>query len=256
MNFFSANPLNRLSWLRPSHTFLNAVIKSPETRWILFNAGDPLTIVDSQSKDYRLVYLATSDVLPLLGPAPFFGQGEREGNLKDHTASSPSESARLHGVPIVFLGLHENDSATATPLLSSDFNDPDSTTQNFKGTPYFALDVAELESAEVDNVLKNSTAGVDAKLGGMRLDWTNSIPSILGYLDHSTAGIFAQARIMVDWNRRNKVGLHFVRFDLSLVQLCSSALPAVHQPTQRGVDGNSLAPRSCPGPTKRAGNPA
>ncbi|KAF9022282.1 hypothetical protein BDZ89DRAFT_1070810 [Hymenopellis radicata] len=36
------SPLNGLSWLRPSHDFLNALVALPQTRWILFNNGAPL----------------------------------------------------------------------------------------------------------------------------------------------------------------------------------------------------------------------
>jgi hypothetical protein len=41
-NFFAGSPLNRLSWLRSSHVFLNALFFSPATRWIVFNGGQPL----------------------------------------------------------------------------------------------------------------------------------------------------------------------------------------------------------------------
>ena len=100
----SENPLNRLSWLRKSHTFINAVVSSPSTRWILFKNGEPLLISDHGTRKLALAYLTTDDVLPLLGSPPFFGQGECEGQI---AGSDESLAAARHlGIPIVFLGLN------------------------------------------------------------------------------------------------------------------------------------------------------
>jgi NAD+ diphosphatase len=185
---FSGNPLNRLSWLRPSHAFLNNTVVSPSTRWIIFKGGDPLvsqSLTDPEKN--TLAYLSTHDVASLLGPEPFFGQAENVGQLASDT-EKVLESARHRGVPIVFLGTQERHADVSLPNLQ------DGTIQ---GTPFFAMDVADVEPERVDAMLQ---AAAGAHPG---LTWVGA-RAILANLEVSTAGVFAQARSMVDWNQRNK----------------------------------------------------
>jgi len=210
---FGGSPLNRLSWLRPSQTFLNAIVAVPSTRWILFNAGQPLMV----SSDDGLVkptpaYLSTNDVRPLLGSEPFFGQGQYVGDLAvekdgehDHPQHSPTEGARHLGVRAVFLGLHENrEEGDNGALPSSDFKDPVAAIEKLKGTPYFSADVSDLNlpPQEIQNILSQTSQGRDRKT----LSWSEP-RSLMSGLDPFTAAVFASARSMADWNIRNKVRL-------------------------------------------------
>jgi NAD+ diphosphatase len=153
-----------------------------------------------QTQKRVLALLTTTDVMPLLSPEPFFGQGEGERQINDSAEHPALESARHRGTPIVFLGLLEPNTATDKVFLSSDFKDPLAANANLNGVPYFTLDVADLEPAKVDSVLRNPQSIKD----GETLVWTD--PKVMiAHLDHSIAGVFAQASMMADWNRRNKV---------------------------------------------------
>jgi NAD+ diphosphatase len=188
------SPLNRLSWLRSSAPFLNAAVDSPTTRWILFNAGQPLIVTSSKT----IAQLPTEHVRLLLGASPYFGQGQHEGELvpadsDDHVL----EAARHRGAPLVFLGLHEpqEDGGHGSGALpTSEFTDADKAVSNIKGTLYFSLEVSELPQADVENVV--------ASQEGLAFTEPRAAAATL---DPFAAAVFAEARSMVDWNTRNKV---------------------------------------------------
>jgi len=154
----------------------------------------------------EFLYLSTEDVKPLLGSEPFFGQSENAAELvTDELANlphSPVQAARHSGAPIVFLGLHEPaDSALALP--STEFTDASSAVKNLDGIPYFSLDVAELDKSEEE--LKTLLEGPLSK-DGRTFSWEEP-RSLTATFDGFTAAVFANARSMVDWNLRNKVGI-------------------------------------------------
>ncbi|KDQ55689.1 hypothetical protein JAAARDRAFT_37099 [Jaapia argillacea MUCL 33604] len=204
VNFLGGAPLNRLSWLRSSATFLNSIIASPDTRWLVVQAGQPLlsTRPNADGQPRSLARLSTVDVRPFLGTEPFFGQGQKDGE------SAPEgvhvlEAARLRHAPIVFLGLHEPDGNTAGALPSSDFSTkgetPETVVSRIKGTAYFTVDVTDIEEETVTSVLENTQA---AKAGEI-LEFSEP-RSAMGSFDGFQAAIFAETRSMVDWNARNK----------------------------------------------------
>ncbi|TFK44952.1 NAD+ diphosphatase [Crucibulum laeve] len=205
VNTFGGSPLNRLSWLRPSHPFLNGIAALPSTKWLLFNSGQPLvaSTLEAPSKSTP-VYLSTNDVKPFLGEDPYFGQGKSIGEVVSEEGApehSPTEAVRHRGGRIVFLGLHEPQSGDKGALPSSEFKDPESALAKIHGTPYFALDVADLELSpeQIQDILKKSTPGTE----GRELSWTEP-RALMSTLDNFSAAIFASARSMVDWNQRNK----------------------------------------------------
>ncbi|KAE9400682.1 hypothetical protein BT96DRAFT_956810 [Gymnopus androsaceus JB14] len=185
---FSGSPLNRLSWLRNSHSFLNSIVASPKSKWLLFRTGNPLsTKSDSKSS---LAYLSTQEVAPFIGQGPYFGQAKETGLLSSEEKISATESVRHRGAPIVFLGLHESSSSGSGALPSSDFVDAEKAVAKLEGTPYFALDVSDLEMEE------------DCK-AGETLTWLDA-RSVMTNVDLFNGAIFAEARGMCDWNSRNK----------------------------------------------------
>ncbi|TBU31595.1 NUDIX hydrolase domain-like protein [Dichomitus squalens] len=208
VNFFSGNPLNRLAWLRTSQPFLNAIVHAPATRWLVFRDGQPLlksstSAAHAGTFKQTLARLTTRDVRSLLGPEPFFAQGRREGDIADPDVKA-LEGSRLRGTPIVFLGLHETETTFAAALPSSDFSakaDPQTVIDNIKGTPYFSLDVSDVDQAEVDQVLHASASAEGGQ--GTQLVFTEP-RAAMGSLDAFEAAIFAEARAIVDWNARNK----------------------------------------------------
>ncbi|PBK82771.1 hypothetical protein ARMGADRAFT_1019389 [Armillaria gallica] len=199
VNFLGGSPLNRLSWLRSSQDFLNAIAGLPQTRWVLFNAGFPL--VGQRDGVPYLAYLSTKEVKPILGSEPFFGQGKEIGtHLQADEVTTHTEAARHLNNPVVFLGLHENHNKTGA-LPSSDFADAQAAVKNIEGTAYFSLDVASLDksSEELEAFLQST----ETASNGVILSFSEP-RSVMNKLDLFTSGVFAEARSMVDWNERNK----------------------------------------------------
>ncbi|KAI0032885.1 NUDIX hydrolase domain-like protein [Vararia minispora EC-137] len=186
----SGSPLNRLSWLRPSPVFLNALATHPQTSFILLRAGAPLTAYTSPTN--RLVRLPRAAVQLLLGPDPLFGQ--LKDDYEGETKIPILESARFHGAPLVFLGVHEtgsNDFPSST--------DPAELALSINGTPYFTVDASEADEKEVERLLEAArevNPGAKVSFGEARAAMRG-----MGAFD---AGVFAAARSMVDWNGRNK----------------------------------------------------
>ncbi|KIK61255.1 hypothetical protein GYMLUDRAFT_43316 [Collybiopsis luxurians FD-317 M1] len=196
---FSGSPLNRLSWLRTSPVFLNAIIASPDARWLLFKSGNPLS-TNTGSKSI-LTFLSTKDVGPFIGEAPRFGQGKVSGSLTKEEQIPATEAVRHRGAPIVFLGLLETATGGTGALPSSEFADPEKALHKVEGTPYFALDVADLDLE--DSVIESTLKESEPAKAGTTLDWLNS-RTIFANADLFTGAIFAEGRSMVDWNSRNK----------------------------------------------------
>jgi NAD+ diphosphatase len=179
----------------------------------LFNAGQPLASLSNDvSTKPSPIYLTTNDVEPFLGPTPYFGQGKEPGDLvhenreleeDTHKEHSHTESLRHLGIPLVFLGVHEPQSSeTGATLPTSEFSNPEDAIKHLQGTPYFAMDVADINytAEQLRKILIETAPGREGKV----LDWAEP-RSLMASLDIFTAGVFASARSMVDWNLRNKV---------------------------------------------------
>ncbi|KAF7362325.1 hypothetical protein MVEN_00579100 [Mycena venus] len=214
------SPLNRLSWLRSSYSFLNAIAASPKARWLVSNGGQQLvsTPASSSSDQPTIAQLTTAQVKVFLGSEPFFGQGKDDGRVLTADEVTPfTESARHRGPRIVFLGLLDSLS-TLNALPTSDFTDPESAVANLKGTPYFALDIGELV-VDADTFLNQDK---DNQI----LSWGEGRALLMGLqLDKVSLALFNEARSMVDWNQRNKaLGLLLI---LRLELIIHIVLPGV-----------------------------
>lgn len=183
------------------------MLESPQTRWVLFNAGQPLVRSTAAVRTRSLAQLPTSEIKALLGPSPVFGQGKDPGDALQHFKEDGDpvaalEASRLHGPLIVFLGLHEPDSDQGQSALpSSEFSakvDPKLAASNISGTPYFALDVTETGEKAIHDLLENS------KGDGETLEFAEPRGAASEFSAFEAA-VFAEARSMVDWNDRNKV---------------------------------------------------
>ncbi|KAF8639256.1 hypothetical protein AX16_010328 [Volvariella volvacea WC 439] len=229
-NFYSGSPLNRFAWLRHSSPFLNHTISNPSTRWIIFNDNSILVTVatdahsDVTSKETEkekvtaLGYLRTEDIRDVLGEEPYFGFGnEREpesGTSRKSAENDPLAGARLQGPTAVFLGILEPGGANeaSLPTVHDHDHGHDSTTDvndyGIKGTPYFAIDFAQvpiadrlgqgLERDRIDEILANSGKAVGKKF---KLVDFRIATGVFGQVESS---LFAQARSIIDWNARNK----------------------------------------------------
>ena len=88
---------------------------------------------------------------------------EKDHGEDTHKHYSPTESARHRGIPIVFLGLHESQSSGSSAALpTSELSDPeDAKINKLDGTPYFAMDVADMgyTPERLQEILKEMTPG-------------------------------------------------------------------------------------------------
>ncbi|KAI1655061.1 NUDIX hydrolase domain-like protein [Daldinia decipiens] len=166
-NYFSGSPLNRISFLRTDYGFLRAAFAHPSAAFLLLDNLSPL------AKDHaNLSYVTRDVVVPLTGEEPF-KESEQE-QLKDFNSA-------ITQPVVLFLGIDERK--------------PDFQYHDYKGKPYFAVDVTPKGTIEakaksiVDIAKANGVSFID----GRRLLTLNA----------PDAAIFAEARALLDWNSRN-----------------------------------------------------
>ena len=148
--------------------------------------------------------------------------------------------ARLRGPRIVFLGLEEPQGTTAS-LPPSAFSDkteaPEVVAERIIGTPYFSLDVSDIESSALDPLLQNDELAKD----GNQLKFSEGRAALLSMSPYEAA-VFAEARSMVDWNARNRVRSNLTHgYHRGLIYSISSVHPVVHPCTLSGLGGSSPA---------------
>lgn len=186
----------------------------------------------SRARDSRLALLTTAEVQPFLGSKPYVGQGPSESEGAIPAVDLPIlQAARFRGAPIVFLGVSEPQANVYCPVVP-----PEEFAKTLVGTPFFSIDLSEVDQAGLDRLMQTSAAATV----GFKLSFDEARSALRG-MGEFDAGVFAEARSMVDWNFRNKVcdGQRcFVVFHRSSATLLSSVLPAVHTYTLFGEDGN------------------
>ena len=170
-NYFSASPLNRVSFLRSSQPFLHAAISSPAARFSLVDNLAPL------ARDPGNLAWVTRDEIKSIVSDNHFAKSEAE-IIADYDSSLPQPPL------VLFLGLDEN-----TPDQFSH--------KEYKGTPYFAVDITPLgEGPEAE---KRKSLIEELKGKGYTFLPGRSAMS----LNAKHAAIFAQARSLLDWNARS-----------------------------------------------------
>ncbi|KAK7970440.1 NADH pyrophosphatase [Apiospora saccharicola] len=167
-NYFSGSPLNRVSFLRSDHAFLASAFSHPTASFLPMNNLSP-AVKDASS----LGYVTKAEIEPLTGAEPF-KQTEEEW--------VKSFSSDVISPVILFLGLDEK------KTTGFEFKD-------FKGAPYFAIDVTPKDS------LSEKANSVIEAVKAKGLDFSKSARMMS--LTAPEAAIYAQARSLLDWNARN-----------------------------------------------------
>ncbi|RDA91904.1 hypothetical protein CP533_1305 [Ophiocordyceps camponoti-saundersi (nom. inval.)] len=219
-NYYASSPLNRYSFLRSDVEFLSRAISSPRARFVIFKGLDPLVGGDGRN----VAFLSYEEV------KPFLGGGDDRGHFNRVFSST--------ALPlVVFLGLAESDVGDEGDGGGEDVRFDTASHGIVKGRPYFAVDVtshppmSNLATALVDNQLAKGL-------------------SILSNPRNSTlvpeaASIFAQARSIIDWNKRNPFcagcGQPTTSVEAGYKRVCSDEECSTH----RGVS-NICFPRSDP----------
>jgi NAD+ diphosphatase len=142
-----------------------------------------------------LVRLPTAAVQALLGPEPLFGQG-RDADTSAPPDTHVLESVRLRGVPLVFLGLHESAPNDFPPVGG----DPAEAARALKGAPYFSVDVSDADEEAMQGLVR----AAEEVHAGAKVSFAEARAATRG-MSAFDAGVFAEARSMIDWNARNRV---------------------------------------------------
>ncbi|GAA6014927.1 hypothetical protein JCM8202_004820 [Rhodotorula sphaerocarpa] len=212
-NYYAGNPLNRLSYLRSSPSFLSSALASPKAVFLALDSLQPLCKVD-QDGARRLHTLKWDDVKDYIGRAEdvFRGVDGKKDDEVPQLAVLGREAARfgkakvgelspeqkreyfLNQPALVFLGVDERsapESAKSLPLSKPDEN---STLESHSphGEPFWAIDVSGFD----DLKQKVATEHEGAKFMELR-SGAQTMPN-------EEASIAAEARSLVDWNTRNR----------------------------------------------------
>ena len=153
--------MNRVSFLRPDHTFLSSALRHPSATFILFKNIEPL--VSSPSSLARVSY---ADVEPIIGKDIF--------NTTEEDVIAQYNSS-LYIPQIVFLGLDERKEGFVYK-------------EHYKGQPWFAVDVTPKEGVkeEAEKLIgKLQERGLDFSKGRMHLSLVAEEGSSL-LMSHST----------------------------------------------------------------------
>ncbi|KAK8027435.1 hypothetical protein PG991_004491 [Apiospora marii] len=167
-NYFSGSPLNRVSFLRAEHGFLASAFSHPTASFLPMNNLSP-AVKDASN----LGFVTKADIEPLTGAEPFRQTEEEWVKSFNSDIISPV---------ILFLGLDEK------KPTGFEYKD-------FKGAPYFAIDVTPKDS------LAEKANSVIEAVKAKGLDFSKSARMMS--LTAPEAAIYAQARALLDWNARN-----------------------------------------------------
>lgn len=166
---YLGSPLNRVSFLRPDHSFLSAALKHSSTNFIVFKDLFPLT-----KNPRELAFVQLNEVENIIGDDPY--KKSEDDQIREYNSDT-------YIPQLIFLGLDDR--------KSDGLNWKDS----YKGAPYFALDVSPRESvASAAETLISSLESRGFSFPGGR--HFLSLPP-------EEAAIYACARHMLDWNLRN-----------------------------------------------------
>lgn len=165
-NYFSGSPLNRLSFLRTDHAFLQSAFAHPSASFLLMNDLAPLVQANDAA---QLAFVSNADVVPLTGPEPFVKTEEEL--IRDFNSSE------THPV-ILFLGIDDKKQfPTHTPGIQQDY-----TYKTYHGTPYFAVDVTPRGS------LAEAAKALIASVKERGFAWHDSSPRHMGlHYGHGTS---------------------------------------------------------------------
>lgn len=143
-NYFSGSPLNRLSWLRSDHLFLQAAFSHPSAKFLLMNSLGPM--VSSKEDQAHLGFAGPEDLRELLGGAEEVFKSE-EDVVKGYDSDKQKEKGGERVV--IFLGVELDESPKPTSGDTKEGGKEGEEVfewKGFRGAPYFAVDVTPRET--------------------------------------------------------------------------------------------------------------
>ncbi|WFD21165.1 NAD(+) diphosphatase [Malassezia caprae] len=190
--YFVGAPLNRASWLRGSHAFLNTAVTSADARFLLLSRGNPLvhatderrkSLVFATWAEVKEAVLATAQPQSesLFGPEAY---GLVPKDAADRAYAACTNGLLSPNLSLAFLGIESHGTS--------------SNKQVPQGTPYFALSLlykrAGMDSTPLEALLAQLTQSYDV------LDMRLAVA--IGALTPRDAAYVGGARSIIDWNER------------------------------------------------------
>ncbi|KAK4565790.1 NADH pyrophosphatase [Recurvomyces mirabilis] len=164
--YFSNGGINRLAFLRTQNELLDRASTHPAARYLTFHELNAL-----RAEDGKFAYLDYNDIEHVIG-RPY--AKEEKVRVADFDPIS-------HAPSLIFLGL-DLESAGGSDAVELD---------NYRGRPYFALDV----TPDHYKVFREQLVSQGKAYTPTRID--------LG-LTHPESAVLSHARSMIDWNNRNR----------------------------------------------------
>lgn len=183
-NTYTGNPLNRLSFLRGDTIFLRQCIQHASTLFLAFNNLEPLTIKSSQDDDLNNpVYLKYSELQSIL-PSDLYAYESESEESKNWDSKIPRPT-------VVFLGVDESKHEVGFHYKA------------YKGQPYFAIDLSGVWFSKSN---PQYAAKLELLSGSVLASSENRrfAKGRVAFSQSHEYAIFAQARMYIDWNSRNR----------------------------------------------------
>lgn len=213
--YYGDSLVNRLSFLREDYAFLHAALNHPAAQFmVLDNLAahlDKLPKKTSSKEPQSVKDVTFTPRQPLFrirfvqgdnrALREFVGQPFQRPQQDQVAAWTSARDAPGAERPlVVFLGLDQAAPAdkALTYTKTSDNGDDKTATTSYRGQPYFAVDA---NAAHLSAKLRPLAAALlgDKALAGA----TTKAPPVTARLPPKEAGLYAQARMYVDWNQRN-----------------------------------------------------
>lgn len=160
--YFTTSPVTRLSFLRSDNALLHKASQHQSAKYLCMHNFNPLR------KDGQLQHLKYAHVRDITGE-PYKEPEEQQIQAFNSDTKRPI---------LVFLGLDLEAKASGVEI------------GDYKGIPYFALDVTQQPQPVVDALSRSSSAAFSPTRVELNFSYTDS-------------AIYAQARSFLDWNIRN-----------------------------------------------------
>lgn len=213
LNYFGSSFLNRVSFLRDDYAFLNAAFTHPASKFLILKNLSPPVVelekTDDVNSEYEkglpraalhaLKYLSrdSKPLVEFLGD-PFAVDEEEQISNWDST-----KDAIGYKPLVVFLGIDESAPDSDSVEYKRKHKQPGSEIaegETYKGQAYFAVDVSD-EYLKTD-ALKEKVSEILALEKLKEASFLTAPFSMRLAPKHS--GVFAQARMYIDWNSRNR----------------------------------------------------
>ncbi|KAH8924197.1 hypothetical protein BT69DRAFT_1333165 [Atractiella rhizophila] len=190
-NYYASSPLNRLSWLRTSKSYLSSALSNPSALFLPFNDRlEVLCTKDGSTGAPSLAFVKLGQIKAALSQERKTMEGVDGKEWETQKRGEEGLEEERNEPILVFLGVEEEGET-----LPEKEREPD-------GRPIWAIQLAapapgakeetkEKLSKIREELVQGGREWTDLRIGGKPIQW-------------DWAGVFATARHMIDWNARNR----------------------------------------------------